>query len=99
MSSIYYLYPVLRKVITERSLRLVIPKKPSLQSNYLHNLNSYLISTHLSCSIACLILALRFLTTGRPLTVAALKVDPELGCPVSLPVNTAHYIIFIINRV
>ena len=35
--------------------------------------------------MACLILALRFLTTGRPLTVAALKVEPELGCPVSLP--------------
>ena len=42
-------------------------------------------STHLSWAMACLILALRFLTTGRPLTVAALKVEPELGWPVSLP--------------
>ena len=55
--------------------------------------------THLSCAMACLILALRFLTTGRPLTVAALKVEPELGCPVSLPVYRAHYIVIIINRV
>ena len=31
--------------------------------------------THLSCSSCCLILLERFLTTGRPVTVAALHVD------------------------
>ena len=59
--------------------------------------------THLSCAMACLILALRFLTTGLPLTVAALKVEPELGWPVSLPdtressaKSDYHFIIIII---
>ena len=50
-------------------------------------------STHLSWAMACLILALRFLTTGLPLTVAALKVEPELGWPVSLPARRLFIII------
>ena len=37
-------------------------------------------TTDLSCSSCCLILELRFLTTGRPVTVAARKLVAELGC-------------------
>ena len=37
-------------------------------------------TTYLSCSSCCLILELRFLTTGRPVTVAARKLVAELGC-------------------
>ena len=40
-------------------------------------------TTDLSCSSCCLILELRFLTTGRPVTVAARKLVAELGCRVN----------------
>ena len=38
------------------------------------------LSLDLSCSSCCLILLERFLTTGRPVTVAALNVDWEGRC-------------------